>query len=312
MKIIAAFAVGLALGVVLPAVSAQAQNARSFVSGHGLDSNACTLAAPCRTFQHAHDMTNASGEIDVLDRAGYGPVTINKAISIVNDGSIASVLVPSGGVGITINAMATDAISLRGLTIEGAGVGTTGIRFNSGKYLAVENCVIRHLNGNGIEFFPSAASSFSASGSLVADNVFDGILVTPFGTSDIKVIFDHVRTNNNGNAGILVSASGTTGALNATASDSVAFNNGGPGFSAVSTASNPKVNFHVFRSVSTSNGTGVAGDANGLLVVSESLVSLNTNGYSATASGFVVSYGDNDLWYNNSNIGVLTKGISKQ
>jgi hypothetical protein len=309
MKITAAFAVGLALASILS--PAQAQNGRSFVSAHGVDTNPCTLAAPCRTFQHAHDMTNASGEIGVLDTAGYGPVTINKAISIVNDGSIASVLVPSGGVGITINAIATDAISLRGLTIEGAAVGTTGIRFNSGKSLTVENCVIRHLNGNGIEFFPSAASSFSASGSLVADNVFDGILVTPFGTSDIQVIFDHVRTNNNGNAGILVSGSGTTGALKATASDSVAFNNGGPGFSAVSSA-NTKVNFHVFRSVSTSNDTGVAADANGLLVVSESLVSLNTNGYSATANGFVVSYGDNDFWYNNSNIGVLTRGISKQ
>jgi hypothetical protein len=141
---------------------ASAQNARSFVSGHGVDINACTLTAPCRTFQHAHDMTNASGEIDVLDTAGYGPVAITKAISIVSDGVIASVLVPSGGIGITINAGSTDAISLRGLTIEGTGVGHIGIQFNIGQALTVENTVIRHV-GDGIDFIPNVSSNLSVS-----------------------------------------------------------------------------------------------------------------------------------------------------
>jgi hypothetical protein len=67
MKIIAAFAVGLALAGVLSVAPAQAQNTRSFVSGHGLDTNACTLAAPCRTLAAAFAATNAGGEIDVLD-----------------------------------------------------------------------------------------------------------------------------------------------------------------------------------------------------------------------------------------------------
>src|SRR5450759_891694 len=104
MKIIAAFAVVLALAS-FSAPPAQAQNARSFVSGHGLDTNACTLAAPCRTLAGAFLATNAGGEIDVLDTAGYGALTINKAISIVNDGAVASVLVPSGGTGLTLNAI---------------------------------------------------------------------------------------------------------------------------------------------------------------------------------------------------------------
>src|SRR5450631_4041377 len=121
MKIIAAFAVGLTFAGVLYAAPAQAQNARSFVSGHGSDAGACTLAAPCRTFAAAFTHTNAGGEIDVLDPAGYGALTINKAISIVNDGvGTSSILAPSGGVGITVSAGSTDAVSLRGLTIEGA------------------------------------------------------------------------------------------------------------------------------------------------------------------------------------------------
>jgi len=63
----------------------QAQT-RVFVAAQGLDSNPCTFAAPCRTFQHAHDVVAAAGEIDVLDPAGYGALTINKAISIQGHG----------------------------------------------------------------------------------------------------------------------------------------------------------------------------------------------------------------------------------
>ena len=58
-------------------------------------------------------------------------------------------LVPSGGTGITINAGPTDVINLRGLIIEGAGVGQNGIIFNTGGVLTIENCVVRNLTGNG-------------------------------------------------------------------------------------------------------------------------------------------------------------------
>ena len=63
-------AAALALAATLPAAPAWAQNTRSFVSGHGLDTNACTLAAPCRTFQVALTHTNAGGEIGALLAAG--------------------------------------------------------------------------------------------------------------------------------------------------------------------------------------------------------------------------------------------------
>ena len=106
----------------LSAAPAHAQQARSFVSGLGSDTNApnCTRTAPCRTFQVAHDNTIASGEITVLDAGSYGSVTITKNISIINDGvGEAGALVSGGGVGITVNAGAKDRVSLRGLTIKG-------------------------------------------------------------------------------------------------------------------------------------------------------------------------------------------------
>src|SRR5262245_11327588 len=108
--------------------SAHALNTRSFISANGSDANPCTPPLPCRTLQAAHNNTTAGGEINMLDPAGYGTVNITKAISIVNDGvGSAGILVPASGTGITINAGATDKINLRGLIIEGAGIGATGI-----------------------------------------------------------------------------------------------------------------------------------------------------------------------------------------
>jgi hypothetical protein len=54
---------------------------RAWVSGHGVDQAGCgSPASPCRTLQYAHDnIVVAAGEIDVLDPAGYGPITITKA-----------------------------------------------------------------------------------------------------------------------------------------------------------------------------------------------------------------------------------------
>src|ERR1700690_2224915 len=182
MKIIAAFAVGLALAGLLSAAPAQAQATRTFVSPTGNDASAsCSLAAPCRTFLAAYALTNAGGEIAVLGTAGYGPLTISKAISIVNGGGFeAGIAVASGGIGITINAGTSDSVSLRGLSIEGGGVGATGIKFNTGKSLTVENCVIRHMTGDGIDFVPTTATSaLTVSNSLLADNGVNGIVLGP-------------------------------------------------------------------------------------------------------------------------------------
>src|SRR5262249_26667206 len=114
---------------------ADAQLSRTFVSAAiGNDANNCDRPTPCRTFQGAHDKTASSGEIAVLDTGGFGSVTINHSISIVNDGvGEASILVSGGATGITVNASAADYVNLRGITIQGIGFGGgTGLRFNSG------------------------------------------------------------------------------------------------------------------------------------------------------------------------------------
>ncbi|WP_158818603.1 hypothetical protein [Methylocapsa sp. S129] len=81
--------VAMIAGMCLGASSAWAQSLnRAWVSGHGADAAGCGApASPCRSLQYVHDnIIAAGGEIDILDPAGYGAITITKALSIVNDG----------------------------------------------------------------------------------------------------------------------------------------------------------------------------------------------------------------------------------
>jgi hypothetical protein len=201
--------------------------ARVFVSSHGLDSNACSPSAPCRTFQHAHDVAAAGGEIDVLDPAGYGAVNITKSISIVGHG-FSGVSVPSGGVAITING-ANAVVNLNGVLIEGGGLGQTGVLFSNGSVLTLEDCVIRNLTGDGIHFAPAASSSLSVSHSWVGNNGGYGIIVAPSGSASATAVLDGVTMQYNSAFayGLSLDATTTTGTITGTATDSVSSNNGG-------------------------------------------------------------------------------------
>src|SRR6478752_6472837 len=142
-------------------VPANAQATRTWVSGVGDDANPCSRTAPCKTFAGAISKTAAGGEIDALDPAGYGAVTITKAITIDGGGGqVASVLV-SGTNGIVVQAGPSDVVILRNLRINGIGTGINGIRFLSGKDLNVENCYIFGFLQNGIDIALNQATPAS-------------------------------------------------------------------------------------------------------------------------------------------------------
>src|SRR5690348_17010708 len=122
--------------LVFGTVVMQAQASRTWVSGVGDDANPCSRTAPCKTFAGAISKTAAGGEIDALDPAGYGAVTITKAITLDGGGGqVASVLV-SGTNGIVVQAGANDIVILRNLRLDGllggnSTAGLSGIKFNS-------------------------------------------------------------------------------------------------------------------------------------------------------------------------------------
>ena len=149
------------LMILLGTGLASAQASRTWVSGVGDDANPCSRTAPCKTFAGAISKTAAGGEIDALDPAGYGAVTITKAITIDGGGGqVASVLV-AGTNGIVVQAGPSDVVILRNLRINGIGTGINGIRFLSGKDLNVENCYIFGFTTNGVDVALNQATAAS-------------------------------------------------------------------------------------------------------------------------------------------------------
>src|ERR1051325_4067484 len=71
---------------------AQAQATRTWVSGVGDDLNPCSRTAPCKTFAGAISKTFINGEINCLDPAGYGTVTVTKSITIDCEDTQGSIL----------------------------------------------------------------------------------------------------------------------------------------------------------------------------------------------------------------------------
>jgi hypothetical protein len=156
LRLVSSVLAVIAVGVFF-ASRAHAQATRTWVSGVGDDANPCSRTAPCKTFAGAISKTAAGGEINALDPGGFGVVTITKSITIDGGGTFASVLA-AGTSGIIVSAGASDVVTIRNVSINGANTGVHGIRFFSGGALHVENCEIFGFAGVGIDAIPGNAS----------------------------------------------------------------------------------------------------------------------------------------------------------
>ena len=292
-------AVAALLALSLIANSAEAQS-RVFVAAQGSDSNPCTFASPCRTFQHAHDVVAAQGEIDVLDPAGYGQVTIAKSLSIQGHGFAG---ISAVGNGVTISAGTSDTISLRGLLLDGAaGTGGNGVQFNSGASLNVQDCLIRSFKpgiagiGDGIFFAPNAASKLVVSNTVIADNQASAVDIHPSGSSAVDVVVDRVEMDNNrGGNGLTAFGTDSTGTIHITVSESVAARNGNNGISIVSASAPTSV--MVRGSIISSNARSglLALDTAATIRVTKSTITGNATGLNTASGGTIVSFGNNSI-----------------
>jgi hypothetical protein len=130
---------------------AQAQATRTWVSGVGDDVNPCSRTAPCKTFAGAISKTANGGEINALDSAGFGTITITKSITIDGTGVHAGIL-SAGTNGVVVNALSTDKVILRNLSINGAGTGVHGIRWiNSSGALVIEHVKVQRVTNSGLD-----------------------------------------------------------------------------------------------------------------------------------------------------------------
>ena len=182
--------------VLLWAGLAGAQASRTWVSGVGDDANPCSRTAPCKTFAGAISKTAAGGEIDALDPAGYGALTITKAITIDGGGGqVASVLV-SGTNGIVVQAGPSDVVILRNLRFNGIGTGINGIRWLAGKALFVESCYIFGFTTNGIDIEKSDGGKAYITDTTVENNGVSGLLSRNT-INNVQTTVDNSRFENN-------------------------------------------------------------------------------------------------------------------
>ena len=150
---LSAIILAICLGAVFHTTPVQAQ-VPVYVAQTGLDENPCTFSAPCRTFQHAHDVAPAGGVIEALDQTDYLPVNITKAISILGHG-LAEIVAPDGNVGVVLSAPVASVVLIDGVNITGLTSNTAGVAVNSG-LLTMMNSTIKAV-GNGVVIFQTKA-----------------------------------------------------------------------------------------------------------------------------------------------------------
>jgi hypothetical protein len=301
---------------------AHAQLTRTFVSSSGVDTNPCTVAAPCATFARAYSLVASNGIVAALDPGKYGPLTITGPVTIDGNGW-AAITAPSSGIGIEITAGPSDNVILRGITIDGgSGTPNAGIQFNSGASLTITGCVVRDFIAGGAGLvFSNSATPAQTQTLTVADSQFvnsagSGVVVDAQSAGATTASF--VRTEFTGNA-IGLELASAPGAINAAVTDSVVANNSNDGFYLDSGGSSPPWSINLSLTsdqiAGSQYGINVMTIGSGMATVwlAASTVTGNTNGAFVFngSNGVINSYGNNyfvNNGDNNSTTGLTTVG----
>ena len=287
--------------LALAAVPVAAQLNRTAVSVAGNDINNCAPATPCRSFDRAISQTNSGGEVVVLDSAGYGTFTVDRAITIeAAPGVYAGVTatVPAG-TAVQVSAGPSDHVVLRGLSINGLGTAAAGIAFTGGgAEVQVENCVITGFANWGIlSYYPIRVQD-----TIVRESDI-GIQIDNAG-APVNATLERVQLQSNPTRGVLswrnatVAVRDTVATLNGTAFRA---QDGGV--------------LNIENSVATENAFGVSAasgiSGGGTVRISNTMVVNNGTGLDVGA-GTMETWKNNSVSGNGTNLsGSLTQVLQK-
>ena len=215
---------GLILIVCVPVKPALAAQISSWVSAAvGSDSNNCSNAAPCRSFEHALSQTTAGGTISARDPGDYQDVIIDKSITIVNDSG--GTVTTGGGLNdvgglwssIAVLAGANDVVTLRGLTLTNtANAQTVGVQIFNAQRVNIDNCTFLTTTGAAIIVTPNTeVQPITLSPNIDLNiqnttiyNSASGIQVTTVPSVSVSVTVDKSQIKNNTGGGIKIDGSG--------------------------------------------------------------------------------------------------------
>jgi hypothetical protein len=272
--------------------------ARTWVSPTGNNANTCDQTAPCRTFFTAITKTDPGGEIDAMGPADYGVVTINKSVTIDGGAGLAGITTVNS-TAIDINAGPNDAVTLRNLSLSGAGMGPDGIAIANARSVLIEHCSISGF-GTGVFFQANGPVTVTITDTTIHNNSIHGIEANSIGPFYARLTATRVRLTDNGNGMYLVS-----NAL-AYVTDSIASNNTGNGFYVVGTVAT-QLSLEGTSS-SHNGGAGVVSQNPFALVrLSNSTIDHNVGvGLLAFSGGQILSYGNNRVSANGGGDGSPT------
>lgn len=309
-RMLALIVLTAAFGLMTLVGPAQAQAARTWVSGVGDDANPCSRTAPCRTFAGAFGKTATGGQIDCLDPGAFGALSISHSITIEcsHGGGFGSVQVSRSN-GISVNA-GTGVVILRGLDIDGllqtSAPGLVGIQLTAAQILIIDDCFIHGFSQWGINLTAGATTSVLVSNTALYNNGSDtpasgGIQAGLSAAANILVQLNRVRAFGNLGNGIRGEGqNGSGGVVNVSVRNSVSAGNSVNGVVASTPSGGATVIMTVDASVAAynaSSGTfGVISDGSGSIVrIGNSTITGNATGVGTSNSGTLQSFKNNQI-----------------
>lgn len=294
--------VSLAISSIIAlTAAAQAQLVR-YVASNGLNSNECTLAAPCRSLQRGINKTPDGGVLQILNASHYGnAAVITRSITIQATTGIA-----------TIGAVKIDApnatVVLRGLLLNGTAVApnTPGIHVAAAAAVRILHCQIeRFSEGNGAGIFINAITDASVLDSVVRDNGGEGISFLGGG----RLRIDNTRVENH-TTGIGITVQTVSSSIETTITRVMSSGNG------VGIQNIDQIGvggrMHVVSTTAAKNGTAGFRTTGGQMTIEASVASGNGDGLTVQVGGIARISGSvfvgNNLGLRNIGSTLLSRG----
>jgi hypothetical protein len=285
-----------------------------YVSGQagGNDTNACTLASPCRSIGHGVSVAGNGGTVSCLDAGPYlESFTATTSFTLDCDGVV---YVSTTGFGIKVQTANAPVVRFRHVTFDGAAGGSEAVFIGAGSNVVFEDCTFQNFTGGtgttGVDFQPSAAGAhLTITDSIFTNNAIGVNIVAQGGVKATAVI---ERTEIAGNTyGVNVDSSNGPTLVDVRYS-SIASSKV-DGIAAFAKAGGPVASIVVDHSASDHNGhSGIA--ANGALAfvsLNDSTADWNGTGLFAPNGGTILSY-QNNLIAGNLSAGTAPVVIGQQ
>jgi hypothetical protein len=288
----------------------------AFVSGNGNNSNACTVAAPCRDIFVAVTVAGNGGTVSCLDAGPYTTGIVSSGGSftldcrgVVSIGSVTSYVFTDHGT-------AGQLVTIRHVTFDGLAGGIGAAQMTGGGTAVFEDCTFQNFTaspGVAMQFAPTTAGAqLIIKDSVFANNgagggVGEAIFIVPNGGS-AKVVIERTQIVSN-TSGIIANGSG--GLVLAEIKDSTISGNAVDGIIAVTAG--PTASIVVKRSSLDHNGGAgaVAQGAGAYVSVNDSTVDWNAVGLNTSSGGTILSY-QNNMIAGNLSPGVTPLSVGQQ